>query len=267
MIYPLVELDIFGILTQTFRLCKENAKFLLTIAAVFLILDATSSQLFDWIAPTTPTQLEHDSAANAVPLPASWGRLAVAGICMLFMFVLYILCVGTATRGVIQRYSDRDEPIRDSFHFVWKRLGRITLAAIISMAGIAVWGVFFILPGVYLSYTWFVIYPVLMYEEVHATEALQRSRKLMQGHKIKALAIAAPAFLLAMLVGFGWTVIPEPVATVISEAMNTAYSIFGCVLAAVVYFSARSRMETLATKTLSQLSANDTEGAPDIAAG
>jgi hypothetical protein len=244
-----------GILSQTLRFCKENAKFLAILAAINVGLGVIGYPFYSSL-PNPGLLPEHDAAANAAPAQFSHPYLSalIVLVVVLMSILAQLLCYAPAVWGITQRYLGFEASVGDCFRAAWRRKDRIVLVYVAASVGIMFGTICCFAPGVYLGLMWYLAIPVLMFEDVRAMDALKRSRHLMQGHMLKALVIGFGATLLTLPLTLGLDYLSIPyVSALVSEVVGAAVFVFDVVAVSVIYFSARCTIEPITMEGLSQI--------------
>ena len=208
MKYPLMELGIGGILAQSFRFCRDHAKFLIILAAFPLAVDLITSPFCDSVFPTPPDSLGHFSWASADSNIDYHAPRWVGIVVILISSLFYPVWQGAAAWGITQRYLGFEVSVRDCLCAAWRRKGRLLLASVVSGLGVMLGLCLCIAPGIYLCFLWFLLYPVLMFEDVSAMDSMKRSQRLMPGHFLKAFGAGLPVAVTAVIVELTFNLLP-----------------------------------------------------------
>ncbi|MBI5092810.1 MAG: hypothetical protein HZB26_10260 [Candidatus Hydrogenedentes bacterium] len=250
MKYPIKELSIVEILSNSIRFSIDNFTFLAVLAGIWFLPRLAISLISETYSVT------HENIGFAVwsgTMYLSHPPLSVA-ILNLFVFILTdTICTAAVAWSVTQRFLGFDISVRDCFLAVSSRIGRIFGASILSGLGIVFGSILCLIPGVYLALAWFILYPVLMYEDLRATEAMARSRNLMRGQKLRALAVIVITTAAALAVSLLFSIIPGLYFSIVaSAAIATIVLVFNAAMASVMYVSARCCIEPISMETLIQ---------------
>lgn len=101
---------------------------------------------------------------------------------------------------------------------------------------------------------WAIVYPVLMFEGLGAFEAMSRSRKLMVGHKGKALVLMFLVGIASLCLGVIAGIVPNYYfAALVQQAFNSLAIVFNSVVVTVLYFSARCHAENFDLELLAEI--------------
>jgi len=185
-------------------------------------------------------------------VPPSEGTAAVLSALSLLIFaVLGPLASAAVIRGVFLHL--RGEAVH--FDDCWRGLGRlwwkILGASILVGVSIVVGFMLCIVPGLIIEAGLFVSIPVLVVEDTGVADALDRSWKLTDGHRLRILFIALGLIVMAGVVGFlvGYLLsvagLPKTVTDVAIQLAQALMTALQAVVASVVYFDLRELREGL----------------------
>ncbi len=202
-------------LDASFKLFTANLRKLLPLAAVVLVpigilqlvLNARIGSDFSFL----------ESALTEPPDPtvvfAPLGRLLGLGIATALLSLLGTLLVqAAAIRLYADLYQGRDTSWQDSLTFGISRFGPVLAASILSALGIGVGLLFYLIPGMWLYVSWWVVVPALLVERLGPAQALGRSFDLVRRRFWPTAGVAALAFLIVY-------VVQQIVGTIVSVAV------------------------------------------------
>ena len=254
MRYEIRELEIGGILDQTIRLFRDHFAFVAMVVCIVLIpIQVPFGLVTTWAQPQ-PLDM---TATEAEALGQAIGQLQFAAVSIFGGFLLMLLNAMTQAAvayGIAHRYLGYQVSAGESIRKAWSKALPLLGAAILYGIGIGFGMLFCIIPGILFMLMWYVLYPVLIFEDSPVMAAFGRSTRLMKGHKGKAFVLT---FLLA-LIGFGVNVIVlflpgVYLSSILSNVVASFLVGLNSVAATVVYFSARCRTEQFDLELLSQL--------------
>src|SRR5262249_55810522 len=120
-----------------------------------------------------------NSGIQSAPGQLAWGRLAVA-------FMISLLgapIVATAlTHAIGEIYLGRSTTIGRSLRAALDLIIPLSGTMLLVYLGVFVGFLFLIIPGVYLSLSWMLTWPITVLENRFGTAAIARSRDLMRGN-------------------------------------------------------------------------------------
>ena len=239
MRYEVKELSLGEILDQSISLLKNHFQLLAVILATLMI----PVQIVTSIFATAMTPSSEDMVAATDP--SVMIGAAVAGVFSgLVVFLVNALTQGAVTWGIAELYLGRTvtpgECIRTALH----RWPALIATALLAGLGVAVGFMLFIVPGVYLAFAWYIVYPVLMIEGLPVRKTFGRSRALMKGHMGKAFVVGVVLFVIGFTITMLAELVPGSYPSAILSAVVQSFIIgFNCIVVTMIYFSARCLVE------------------------
>ena len=245
--YSIQELDVFGILTDTWTIVQRRWATLLAITAVMTIPVKAFVSLCVFLLMLIPALKPAASQDSILTLPAGTMLLQLAPVLAYVLIVtgVVIPLVFAATfNAVAGEYAGKPAPASES---IGTALGRVVpvlwtgfIVAVLFGAGC----VRLVIPGIYvLMRFWFAI-PCVMLEKRSGWKALKRGSEIMEANYATAFGLGLLLFI-AMFIGQGAAQKLEyPVLCWIGEAaVEIAVIVFGATATVVFYFSSRHRLE------------------------
>jgi hypothetical protein len=194
----------------TFHLFKNNlwliAKIVFVIVAPFEVFRVLSTRqmILDW--QLTSGIFVMQLMCNVLIAPA------------LFYALMKVMQTGSAPG------------VNEAYRWGLGKIPKLALAAIISWILTALGFVLLIIPGLILSFAFAIVYPVAIFEQGSATDALRRSFRLTKGHRWN---IFAASFVVGLAVG------------AISLALNGVLSLF--LLNGVMFWSLEAVVQIISS--------------------
>ncbi len=252
-------------LDASFKLFTTNLRKLLPLAAVVLIPIGILQLVLNARMGTDFSFLEAALTEPADPTVvfAPLGRLVALGIVTGLLSLLGTLLVqAAAIRLYADLYQGRETSWQDSLTFGISRFGPVLAASILSALGIGVGLLFYLIPGMWLYVSWWVVVPALLVERLGPAQALGRSFDLVKRRFWPTAGVAALAFLIvyvvqqivgtlvsiAVLPGVALQTVPDlGPALAVTSAAQTIVNLFTvpflAAAATVAYFDLRVRLE------------------------
>lgn len=238
------------ILGRSFRLLVAHPGLMLGLAAIAvlpgLVLAEVEHRLPGWVGlDGAPLLLGSGWAFALLPLVGA-------------RFVLDAIVTGALALAVSEIHLGRETSPRAVLGRAWGRLPSLLLASLFAAAAILAGTCLFLVPGLVWGLSLAVFAPVLMVEGRRARESLRRSWELMDGSRLKALAVfavllvAAAVPQLVLWSSFGWEV-PGGIGRVVEAGVALVYTPVCAVATVLIYYDARARKESFDLDTLAQL--------------
>ncbi len=164
------------ILSAAFDLYRKQAVTLWTIVAVVVIPAQALIVIIERVILSGGTSY---AANGTIYTSDSTGLLFVVVIVISFLAV--IVTMGALSKCMLDAYTGRPTSWRHSIQFAADRVGPLSWLALISGVLLAIAYVLLVIPGIFLTVSWIVAVPVLMFEGVSGFAALRRSYDLVQG--------------------------------------------------------------------------------------
>jgi hypothetical protein len=195
-------LTVGEILSAAFDLYRQQAVALWTIVAVVVI----PAQALIVIVERLILSGGQSRAINGtIYTTDSTGLLAIVVIVITFLSV--IVTIGALSKCLLDAYTGHASGWRHSLQFAADRVGPLSWLAIISGVLLAIGYILLIIPGIFLTISWVVAVPVVMFEGSSAFASLRRSYDLVQGRwwatfgalALAIIALIGIAFVLGLL--------------------------------------------------------------------
>jgi hypothetical protein len=224
-------LGVDGIISTSVRAFTANIFLMLGLAialvggpALFVILVAggTAEQM-------TPVVAFMFAMRDYAPLLIAGAVLMVIGVLVLQAAYTYI---------VIQFLANQKVSFEEAARFGLKRIGSVLLIGILSILGIMLGSLLFIVPGIILSIVWYVAIPVFIAEDCGATDSLSRSAALTDGYRWPVFGLVLVVGLISAVISWISTLVTAavPMAGIpIEIIINIVTTAFGAIVPAVTY--------------------------------
>jgi hypothetical protein len=170
------QLTVGEILSAAFDLYRRQAAALWTIVAVVVIPAQALIVIVERLILSGGTTY---ATNGTIYTTDSTGLLAIVVIVITFLSV--IVTMGALSKCLLDAYTGRATGWRHSLQFAADRVGPLAWLAIISGILLAIGYILLIIPGIFLTVSWIVAVPVLMFEGSGAFAALRRSYDLVRG--------------------------------------------------------------------------------------
>lgn len=257
MQYEIRAMSLGEILDTGLRLLRNHFVPLVGTAALLYVPFSLVAAL---VLETPDPEAAPDEALGFAAAAISLGAVAM---------LLAPIVMAAVTRMLGEIYLGRslgaNDAFRGAFSILLPLMGTFVLAGLAVLAGLLL----LVIPGIYLMLAFFVITPVIVLEGVYGPRALGRSRELMRGSLLRALAIYVVALLLSNVLGFGvglavgWIPLVGPISTGIVQATAFVYTTSTAVL---LYFDARCRKEAFDLEHLARQVEHGGRATPDVVA-
>lgn len=169
-------LTVGQILSAAFDLYRQQAVALWTIVAVVVI----PAQALIVIVERVILSGGRTFAVNGtIYTTDSTGLLAIVIIVITFLSV--IVTIGALSKALLDAYTGHPSGWRHSLQFASDRVGPLSWLALISGVLLLIGYILLIIPGIFLTVSWIVAVPVLMFEGASPFASLRRSYDLVQG--------------------------------------------------------------------------------------
>ena len=270
-------LAIGEILDGAIKVCTSHAGTLMkAVLVVVLPVQVLSAVILastlddpDYLDPTTT---ETGTTADAT----FWAGQAVI---MLLSGVAFLLATGACFRAIAEAWMGRRPDWRESLRFAARRTHSLIWVSLLYGLGVMVGLVFLIVPGIWLSIAWVVVFPVLFVEGRGGTKALRRSFRLVRKRWWPAAGLVLLGFLLAAVVStilqfamglllfvndsLGFAILTSTAGTLLGQLLTTP---FQAAIVALLYFDLRVRKEGFDLELLAARLAGGDPVAPGTAA-
>ncbi len=197
-------LTVGEILSAAFDLYRRQAVALWTIVAVVVI----PAQAVIVIVERLILSGGRTQAINGtIYTTDSTGLLAIVVIVITFLSV--IVTIGALSKCLLDAYTGHPSSWRHSLRFAADRVGPLAWLSIISGVLLAIGFILLVIPGIFLTVSWIVAVPVVMFEGASPFASLRRSYDLVHGRwwatfgalVLAIIAIIGISIVLGLLLG------------------------------------------------------------------
>jgi hypothetical protein len=251
MKYEVRELNLGDILDHSISLLKDHFKLIAVIVSVLLIpVQVILAVIIVFLSPNPESMQAQVLSGDGYSFTVYFIALFIG---ILATFLAHSLTQGAITYGIAHAYLGKALTAGDCIRAGLRHWHRLIITAVISGIGIMAGMMLCLIPGIYLVFAWYIIYPILIFEDLPVMSVFGRSINLMRGHKIKAFVIG----IVLTLMGFGVSIlarlIPGEYSTsLISSVIDSFILAFNCIVVTVLYFSARCKIEGFDLELLAQ---------------
>ena len=238
------------ILSEAFRIYKENAaKLLLTVAVIVVPLSFISAVVVRLLEPTRrrvdPTTIVYSRSFGVT--------VAAVIIAAAIGVITWAILQAAMLRGAAQATIGDPVDIEASYRWGLRRFGSVLLLAILVGIVVGVGFILLIIPGIIFLVFLSVSEPALIVENRRGTEAMSRSWNLVRGHFWHALVVILMAAIITGVVqgiltaigGDNWFV--RWIFTAIAQIITAPFTALVTVL---LYLDLRARKEALTADRL-----------------
>lgn len=238
------------ILSEAFRIYKENAAKLLLIVAVIVVpLSFISAVVVRLLEPTRrrvdPTTIVYSRSFGVT--------VAAVIIAAAIGVITWAILQAAMLRGAAQATIGDPVDIEASYRWGLRRFGSVLLLAILVGIVVGVGFILLIIPGIIFLVFLSVSEPALIVENRRGTEAMSRSWNLVRGHFWHALVVILVAAIITGVVqgiltaigGDNWFV--RWIFTAIAQIITAPFTALVTVL---LYLDLRARKEALTADRL-----------------
>ncbi len=252
MRYEIEELDLGGILDHAIWLFKNHFRLVALIVGVLLIPATLLTSLF-----LVPAASDFEAVQADEPMAQGLQELApvfvVSALSAMLFLAFQSLTQGAITHGIAHAYLGKTVTGRECIMVALAKWHRLIAAAIVAGLGMSVGAMFCLLPGIYLFLAWYIIYPVLMFEDQPTLRVFGRSAALMKGQKLKALAIVVVLTIIGLGVRALAVLLPgEYLSSIANYVIQSFLIAFDCIVVTVMYFSSRCATENFDLELLAR---------------
>lgn len=230
MDYEIRAMSFGEILDMGFRILRNHFVLLVGLQAIVVV----------------PIRLVADFLNRGVgtsdPLAVLVGLLPV----FLALLLLQPIIMAAITHAISEHYLSQSVTfggaLRFAFSIVLPLVGTWILAWLVVSVGM----VLFIIPGLILFFAFAVLTPMMVTEQIFGLKALERSRVLMQGHKLRAVGLLFVAGILSTSLTAGVDLVAgfiPVVGSIVAGIVQGAANAFGTAAIVVLYFDIRCRKE------------------------
>ena len=244
MRYEIKELGVGGMLDHIIKLCRDHIGFLTIIVCVVLLPIQLPVALWNaWFLPQMDPASIMEMGIEEL-LVFEMKVLGATLVSAVLLILLNAITQGAVAYGIAHRFLGNEVSAGACIRTALRKWLRLFGAAFVYGLAVGFGMMLCIIPGVFVMLVWYVLFPVLIFEDAPMGRAFGRSNALMNGHKAKAFVLALVLGIMSIGVALVILQVPNPY---LSAALNSvAQSFFvglNSVAATVVYFSARCRTE------------------------
>jgi len=253
MAYKLQHMGLGGILDQAIAISKDHFWLLFKIMLIVLVPLSLLFNLTQLLAsPEIPANATEEDVRRIMQQQTFFLPLFFLAS-LLQSFVVAPLANAAVIQAVARLYLGESvtamEAIKHAFSRFWALMGTNFL---MTMA-IGIGFMLCIVPGIYFAVWFGLSLHVVVLEHLAGTTALKRSKKLIHPERGKFLALGIIVFVIAMALGGGANLVPQPHLRVILATLAQACTAILATAGMVVfYFSARCREENFDLHYLAQ---------------
>ncbi len=243
MRYDIRPMSLGEMLDTGFRLVRNHLELLLGIAAALYLPLAIPPMLFG-----------SGAYAPSEATIALW--LIVA---LLYLLASPVVTVAI-THALGELYLGRTPSIGDSLREGVRLLLPVFGTSILLYLALGLGFLLLVIPGIYLSLAFLLVWQVMVLEHLYGTRALHRSRELMRGNFGRGFAILLVAGLIisVLLTGVALVAGAVPVIGPLADAVVRSLALaYGSAVTVLLYFDIRCRKEGFDVEHLSRLLTED----------
>ncbi len=183
----------------------------------------------------------------------SWLPFFLVIVVSLYVLAIF-LCEAALVKVVGELCLENEVTLQKSYAIIFSKMGPLLWAASLSGLFIFLGFLLFVIPGIIIYLTFFLVVPIVLLEETRGMEALKRSQELMKGEKLKAFFFifilgavsgAVDAVLGMIPVGF--------VEQFFKMIFHFLFILFANVGMAIFYFQIKASKEALNREGLAKL--------------
>jgi len=256
MSYKFEYLGIGGILDTAIKLFKDQLGLLIGISFATLVpVQFVLGLITQTMGPPIDATGKPDFA-NAAP----------AAIIAFAFTILVVLLIAPLTNAatifaVGSVYLSRPTTVADSIKQGLRRWGAVVWTSILYTLVVMLGLLLFVIPGIIFMFRYLLAPTVSVLEPCSGSEALSRSRVLMDGEKGKAFVMGLVVGAINAGIGFLANMITQPQANlVVSVLVQAVTAAFGACAFTVFYFSSRCKHDNFDLQMLAE-SVGPTDGA------
>ena len=243
------------ILSEAFRIYKENAAKLIVIVAVVVVpLSFISALLVHFVGEPTLHRVKILGQPATIEYSRSLGVTILALlIAAAIGVIIWAILQAAMLRGAAQATIGDPVDVEASYRWGLSRFGSVLLVAFLVGIVVGVGFILLIIPGIIFLVFLSVSEPTLIVENRRGTEALKRSWDLVRGHFWHALVVILIAAILTGIVqgiltaigGHNWFV-----RWIFSAIAQVLTSPFTALVTVLLYLDLRARKEALTADRL-----------------
>lgn len=243
------------ILSEAFRIYRENAAKLMVIVAVVVVpLSFIGALLGHFVGEPTLHRVKILGQPATIEYSRSFGVTILALlIAAAIGVIIWAILQAAILRGAAQATIGDPVDVEASYRWGLSRFGSVLLVAVLVGIVVGVGFILLIIPGIIFLVFLSVSEPALIVENRRGTEALKRSWNLVRGHFWHALVVILIAAILTGIVqgiltaigGHNWFV--RWIFSAIAQILTSPFSALVTVL---LYLDLRARKEALTAERL-----------------
>ena len=243
------------ILSEAFRIYRENAAKLMVIVAVVVVpLSFIGALLGHFVGEPTLHRVKILGQPATIEYSRSFGVTILALlIAAAIGVIIWAILQAAILRGAAQATIGDPVDVEASYRWGLSRFGSVLLVAVLVGIAVGVGFILLIIPGIIFLVFLSVSEPALIVENRRGTEALKRSWNLVRGHFWHALVVILIAAILTGIVqgiltaigGHNWFV--RWIFSAIAQILTSPFSALVTVL---LYLDLRARKEALTAERL-----------------
>ena len=243
------------ILSEAFRIYRENAAKLMVIVAVVVVpLSFIGALLGHFVGEPTLHRVKILGQPATIEYSRSFGVTILALlIAAAIGVIIWAILQAAILRGAAQATIGDPVDVEASYRWGLSRFGSVLLVAVLVGIVVGVGFILLIIPGLIFLVFLSVSEPALIVENRRGTEALKRSWNLVRGHFWHALVVILIAAILTGIVqgilaaigGHNWFV--RWIFSAIAQILTSPFSALVTVL---LYLDLRARKEALTADRL-----------------
>jgi hypothetical protein len=139
-------------------------------------------------------------SSSSQPAADRAAQLGANGTLIVIELIVATLVTAACTKAVSDAYLDQEAGGAKSLRFALRRLPALLVLEILTILGLIVAFVLFVIPGIWLYAAWSVAVPALLIERRGAFRSLGRSRRLVKGRWWATAAVLVVATLMVTLI-------------------------------------------------------------------
>ncbi len=260
MRYAIGQLSVGQILDQSLSLFKNRFPLFMGIGGIVYAPVLLVQSILTLVLVNQPA----DGATPEEVMSAAMETMWVAmGITMVFVGILLIvagpLLYAAVTYAVSKEYLGQRATIKESIGNAFSKLWPVIYTGFISGIFIMFGFLLFIIPGIYLTFKYYLAQQVVVLEDKRGFAAMERSGQLMKGSYGIAFVLGFLVWIISFMMGVVGGVVPIPYVTeIITVIVQTALVTIWTIAAVVLYFHCRARNENYDLQLLAeQVAAED----------
>lgn len=235
MKYQIRQLGVGGILDQSITIVRDHAPLLFTIVGVTIVPLQT---VFGLIQTKLQEAVRLQDQGTAMTL-----SLLIIPVLFLLMAAL-ILVNASVIHAVAAAYLERQTSVGSCFRHGLSRF--LPLLGTSILVGLATFGglLLCVIPGIIFALWFGLAQHVTVLESMAGTQAMTRSRELMKGNILTAIALGLIVLVINFSIAGAAGLIPEQHLRVVAAALiQGVMTVFGTAAAVVFYFSCRCKLD------------------------